>query len=85
MITVICFFRPVFHQKIYSREIIFAQLDQIEWKWVYKSHVVAINWGDCTACAGEKEIACCVRGHVYKDIWAAAIQEVLGSQPKFLF
>ena len=28
--------------------------------------------------AGEKEIACCVRGyHVYKDIWAAAIQEVL--------
>ena len=30
--------------------------------------------------AGEKEIACCVRGyHVYKDIWAAAIQEVLVS------
>ena len=28
--------------------------------------------------AGEKEIACCVRGyHVYKDIWAAAIWEVL--------
>ena len=28
--------------------------------------------------AGEKEIACCVRGyHVYKDIWAAAIREVL--------
>ena len=27
--------------------------------------------------AGEKEIACCVRGHVYKAIWAAAIQEVL--------
>ena len=27
--------------------------------------------------AGEKEIACCVRGHVYLDIWAAAIQEVL--------
>ena len=28
--------------------------------------------------AGEKEMACCVRGyHVYKDIWAAAIQEVL--------
>ena len=26
--------------------------------------------------AGEKEIACCVRGyHVYKDIWAAAIQK----------
>ena len=26
----------------------------------------------------EKEIACCVRGyHVYKDIWAAAIWEVL--------
>ena len=24
-----------------------------------------------------KEIACCVRGHVYKDIWAAAIGEVL--------
>ena len=35
----------------------------------------------CTACgrvAGEKETACCVRGyHVYKDIWAAAIREVL--------
>ena len=28
--------------------------------------------------AGEKEIACCVRGyHIFKDIWAAAIQEVL--------
>ena len=27
--------------------------------------------------AGEKDIACCVRGHVYKAIWAAAIQEVL--------
>jgi len=28
--------------------------------------------------AGEKEIACCVRCyHVYKDIWAAAIREVL--------
>jgi len=28
--------------------------------------------------AGEKEMACCVRGyHVYKDIWAAAIWEVL--------
>lgn len=27
---------------------------------------------------GEKEIACCVRGyHVYEDIWAAAIREVL--------
>ena len=27
--------------------------------------------------AGKKEIACCVRGHVYKAIWAAAIREVL--------
>ena len=27
--------------------------------------------------AGEKEMACCVRGHVYLDIWAAAIWEVL--------
>ena len=28
--------------------------------------------------AGEKDIAGCVRGyHVYKDIWAAAIWEVL--------
>ena len=28
--------------------------------------------------AGEKEMACCVRGyHVYKDIWAGAIGEVL--------
>ena len=28
--------------------------------------------------AGEKETACCVRGyHVYKDIWAAKIREVL--------
>ena len=28
--------------------------------------------------AGEKEIACCVRGyHIYKDIWAAAIRKVL--------
>ena len=28
--------------------------------------------------ACEKEVACCVRGyHVYKDIWAAAIGEVL--------
>ena len=28
--------------------------------------------------AGEKEIACCVRGyHIYKDIWAAATREVL--------
>ena len=25
----------------------------------------------------KKEIACCVRGHVYLDIWAAAIREVL--------
>ena len=32
----------------------------------------------------EKEMACCVRGyHVYKDIWAAAIVEVLvcGREP----
>ena len=28
--------------------------------------------------AGKKETACCVRGYqVYKDIWAAAIREVL--------
>ena len=27
--------------------------------------------------AGEKEIACCVRGHIYRNIWAAAIWEVL--------
>ena len=28
--------------------------------------------------ADEKEIACCVRGHIYgMDIWAAAIREVL--------
>ena len=28
--------------------------------------------------AFEKEVACCVRGyHVYKDMWAAAIGEVL--------
>ena len=27
--------------------------------------------------AGEKEIACCVRAHVYLDIWAAAIRKVL--------
>ena len=28
--------------------------------------------------AGENEMACCVRGyHVYKDIWAAAIGDVL--------
>ena len=28
--------------------------------------------------AGEKEIACCVRGyHVYKNLWAAAIREVV--------
>ena len=27
--------------------------------------------------ASEKEIACCVRGHVYLDIWAASICEVL--------
>ena len=26
--------------------------------------------------AGEKEIACCVRGHVYKAILATAIREV---------
>ena len=32
----------------------------------------------CGRVAGEKEIACCVRDyHVYKDIWAAAIREVL--------
>ena len=36
--------------------------------------------------AGEKEMACCVRGyHVYKDIWAAAIREVLvcSTEPKY--
>ena len=28
--------------------------------------------------AGKKEMACCVKGyHVYEDIWAAAIREVL--------
>ena len=28
--------------------------------------------------AGEKEMACCVRGYrVYKDMWAAAIEDVL--------
>ena len=35
-------------------------------------------WALIEKMAGEKEIACCVRGyHVYKDIWAAAIREVL--------
>ena len=27
--------------------------------------------------ASEKVMACCVRGRVYKDIWATAIREVL--------
>ena len=39
-----------------------------------KSHTVLL----AEEMAGEKEIACCIRGyHVYKDIWAAAIGEVL--------
>ena len=38
--------------------------------------------------AGEKEIVCCVRCyHVYKDIWAAAIREVLvcSTEPTNIF
>ena len=38
-----------------------------------RSHRVPKRW-----LIREKEIACCVRGYyVYKDIWAAAIWEVL--------
>ena len=54
--------------------------DQIERKNFYKSHVVGIIeeiTPRAEELAGEKEMACCVRGyHIYKDIWAAAIWEV---------
>ena len=55
--------------------------DQIERKIFYKSHVVGIIeeiTPRAEELAGEKEMACCVRGyHIYKDIWAAAVWEVL--------
>ena len=80
---VICFFRLVkFRQNKYSRKIIFGQTKLTEnnftsrvwWAWALIEEIAQ----RAEEMAGEKEIACCVRGyHIYKDIWAAAIREVL--------
>ena len=66
--------------KKYSRKIIFRQT-----KWSENSFASRVWWSlieeitlHAEEMAGEKETACCVRGyHIYKDIWAAAIWEVL--------
>ena len=47
------------------------QTDQIGRKQFYKSHVVGINWGDQTTCRRDGLLC------VYKDMWEAAIGEVL--------
>ena len=66
--------------KKYSRKIIFGQTK------LNKSNFTSRMWWAliegiilrAEEMASEKEMACCVRGyHVYKDIWAAAILEVL--------
>ena len=77
--TIICFFCPVnFRQKNYN-----FRTDQLQDENNFTSRVwcallieeIALRAEDM---AYEKEIACCVRGyHVHKDIWAAAIGEVL--------
>ena len=70
------FFR--FHQK-YLWKIIFAQIKLDENNFtscVWWALVEIALRAEEMAC--EKEIACCVRGyHIYKDMWAAAIGEVL--------
>ena len=63
--------------KKYSRKIIFGQTKLNE-----NNFTSCVWWAlveEITPCRRyEKEMACCVRGyHVYKDIWAAAIGEVL--------
>ena len=63
-----------------SHKVIFGQTKFDENS--FTSHVWWALIEEITLCAekmaGEKEIPCCVRGyHVYKDIWAAAIWEVL--------
>ena len=69
-----------FLSKKYSRKIIFVQtkLDENNFTscmWWALIEEIALRAEEM---AGEKEMACCVRGYqVYKDIWAAAIGEVL--------
>ena len=79
--TVIRFFlSSKISSKKYSRKIIFGQTklnennftSRVWWALIEEIAPRAKEMTD------EKEIACCVRGyHVYKDIWAAAIWEVL--------
>ena len=71
--TVIRFFlSSKFSQKKYSCKIIFTQTKLDENNVIEK---IALH-AEVMAC--EKEMGCCVRGyHVYKDMWTAAIGEVL--------
>ena len=79
--TVIRFFSSSkFSSKTYSRKIIFAQTKLNENNFTSRVWWALIEEitprAEEMAC--EKEMACCVRGyHVYKDIRAAAIGEVL--------
>ena len=66
--------------KKYSRKIIFRQTTLNENNFTSRMWWALIEEIAPRAeeMAGKKEIACCVRGyHEYKDIWAAAIREVL--------
>ena len=74
------FFRLVkLSSKKYSWKIIFAQIKLDENNFtscVWWALVEITLRAEEMVC--EKEMACCVRGyHVYKDMWAAAIGEVL--------
>ena len=65
--------------KKYSRKIIFGQTKLNENDFTSRVWWALIEETTPRAeeITGEKEMACCVRGHVYKDIWAAAIGDVL--------
>ena len=77
--AIIRFFSSKISSKKYSRKIIFGQTKLNENNFTSRLWWALIE--ETTPCAeevaGEKEIACCVRGHVYLDIWGAAIREVL--------
>ena len=80
--TTYCNFRlDKFSSKKYSRKIIFAQTKLNENNFFTSCVWWALIEGiapHAKEMAGEKEMACCVRGyHVYKDMWAAAIGELL--------
>ena len=84
-----CNIKPVFHQVIYRSSLFFRLVNfrqkkysrKIQTKLNKNNFTSRVLWAlieeiapHAEGMAGEKEMACCVRGyHVYKDIWAAQL------------